>query len=170
MIYIPIRNPFQDPFPEPERGHIEHREVVKNQQPYLTLSFEAQRSAGGSSEGVRTESVAYKLQLSSCRNQLPLPPRLVRELLHRREEVLHHAARAEVDLGVDLHAGNETRLASQCLQSNRFSYPNHRPLSTYSVEKLVCVEKSAFPQKIDLSEWPRIDDCYSGNGPTTPNI
>ena len=32
--------------------------------------------------------------------------------MHRREEILEHAARAEVDLGADLHAGDEP-------QSNR---------------------------------------------------
>ena len=31
---------------------------------------------------------------------LPLPPRLVRDLLQRREKILEHAARAEVDLSV----------------------------------------------------------------------
>jgi hypothetical protein len=37
------------------------------------------------------------------------PPRLVRDLLHRREEILEDAPRAEVDLGVDLHAGDEAQ-------------------------------------------------------------
>ena len=34
-----------------------------------------------------------------------LPPRLVGGLLHRREELLKDATRADVDLGIDLHAG-----------------------------------------------------------------
>ena len=37
------------------------------------------------------------------------------DLLHRREEIIEHRARAEVDLGVDLHAGNKVR-ARQYLQ------------------------------------------------------
>ena len=36
---------------------------------------------------------------------LPLPPRLVGDFLDRRQEILEDAPRAEVDLGVDLHAG-----------------------------------------------------------------
>jgi hypothetical protein len=31
----------------------------------------------------------------------------VGDLLHRREEILEDRARAEVDLGVDLHAGDK---------------------------------------------------------------
>jgi len=38
---------------------------------------------------------------------LPLPPRLVGDLLHRREEIFEDRARTEVDLGVDQHAGRE---------------------------------------------------------------
>jgi len=34
----------------------------------------------------------------------------VGDLLHWGEEILKDAARAEVDLGVDLHAGDETQL------------------------------------------------------------
>jgi len=36
----------------------------------------------------------------------PLPPGFMGNLLHRREEILEDAARAEVDLGVDRHAGD----------------------------------------------------------------
>jgi hypothetical protein len=32
------------------------------------------------------------------------------DLLDRREEILQHAASAEVDLGVDLHGGDELEL------------------------------------------------------------
>jgi len=35
---------------------------------------------------------------------LPLPPRLVGDLLDWREEILEDAAGAEMDLGADLHA------------------------------------------------------------------
>jgi hypothetical protein len=37
----------------------------------------------------------------------PLPPRLVGNLLHRREEILEDRASAEVNLGVDLDFENE---------------------------------------------------------------
>ena len=40
---------------------------------------------------------------------LPLPPRFMGDLLDWREEILDDAARAEVNLGVDRHAGDETR-------------------------------------------------------------
>ena len=43
---------------------------------------------------------------------LPLPPRLVGDLLHRRQEIFEDAARAEVDLGTDLHAGDEVQLSA----------------------------------------------------------
>ena len=48
--------------------------------------------------------------------QLPLPPRLVGDLLHRREEIFEDAASAEMDLSVDLHAGGEakTKRDSRC--------------------------------------------------------
>lgn len=48
---------------------------------------------------------------------LPLPPRLVGDLLHWREEIFEDAARAEVDLGVDLHAGNEAKLPAMALEA-----------------------------------------------------
>jgi hypothetical protein len=38
-----------------------------------------------------------------------LPPGLVGDLLHRREEIFEDASRAEVDLGADLHAGDEAK-------------------------------------------------------------
>ena len=43
---------------------------------------------------------------------LALPPGLVGDLLDRRQEILQDGPRTEVDLGVDLHAGDEP-------QSNR---------------------------------------------------
>ncbi len=39
----------------------------------------------------------------------PLPPRLMKRLLHRREQVFHDAARAEVDLGGHLHARRQRK-------------------------------------------------------------
>jgi len=47
---------------------------------------------------------------------LPLPPGLVGDPLHGREEILEHRARAEVDLGVDLHAGDEAQLPALALE------------------------------------------------------
>jgi hypothetical protein len=41
---------------------------------------------------------------------LSLPPRFMGDLLDRREEILEDAPRAKVDLGVDLHAGDEAKL------------------------------------------------------------
>jgi len=38
---------------------------------------------------------------------LPFPPRLVGDLLDWRQEVFEDAARAEVDISVDLHADDE---------------------------------------------------------------
>ena len=40
---------------------------------------------------------------------LPFPPRFVSDFLHRREEILDHAPRAEMNLRVDLHAGDEAK-------------------------------------------------------------
>jgi hypothetical protein len=42
---------------------------------------------------------------SSCST---LAAGFVEDLLHRREKILQHGARAEVDLGVDLHAGRQS--------------------------------------------------------------
>lgn len=36
---------------------------------------------------------------------LPLPPRFVRDLLHREKQILHHGTAAEIDLGGYQHAG-----------------------------------------------------------------
>jgi hypothetical protein len=41
---------------------------------------------------------------------LPLPPRILDDLPDRRQEILKDAASAEVDLGVDLHAGDKAQL------------------------------------------------------------
>jgi len=38
------------------------------------------------------------------------------DLLHRREEILEDGSRAEVDLGVDLHAGDEAQLPALALE------------------------------------------------------
>ena len=38
------------------------------------------------------------------------------DLLHRGKEVIQHAARAEVDLGVDLHAWDEAQLPALALE------------------------------------------------------
>ncbi len=48
--------------------------------------------------------------------QLTLPPRLVGELLHRREEILEHAAGTEVKLGVNEHAGDEAQMPTLALE------------------------------------------------------
>ena len=48
---------------------------------------------------------------------LPLPPGLVGDLLHGREKILEHRARAEVDLGVDLHAGDEAEIPALALEA-----------------------------------------------------
>ena len=45
-----------------------------------------------------------------------LPPRLVGDILDRREEILDDAARAEVNLGVDLHAGDEAQSPALALE------------------------------------------------------
>ena len=47
---------------------------------------------------------------------LSLPPGLVGDLLDRREEILQDAPRAEVDLGVDLHAGDKAQLPALALE------------------------------------------------------
>jgi len=38
------------------------------------------------------------------------------DLLDRREEILEHRARTEVDFGVNLHAGDEAQLPALALQ------------------------------------------------------
>jgi hypothetical protein len=43
------------------------------------------------------------------KESLPLPPGLVGDLLNWRQEILQDAPRAEMDLGVDLHAGDEPK-------------------------------------------------------------
>ena len=47
---------------------------------------------------------------------LPLPPGLVGDLLDRRQEILQDGPRAEVDLGVNLHAGDEAQLPALALE------------------------------------------------------
>ena len=49
-------------------------------------------------------------KLPPGRARLPLPPRLVPRLAHRRQQVLGDAARAEQDFGARLHAGGEREL------------------------------------------------------------
>jgi len=45
-----------------------------------------------------------------------LSPCLVRDLLHGREQILQHAARAEVDFGVDQHAGYQAQALSSAFE------------------------------------------------------
>ncbi|OGW69207.1 MAG: hypothetical protein A3A88_06795 [Nitrospirae bacterium RIFCSPLOWO2_01_FULL_62_17] len=47
---------------------------------------------------------------------LPLPSGLGGDLLDWREEIFENAARAEVDLRADLHAGDETKLPALALE------------------------------------------------------
>jgi len=43
-----------------------------------------------------------------CSNASTAPARFMRDLLYRRDEMLEHAAGADVDLGAEQHAGDET--------------------------------------------------------------
>jgi hypothetical protein len=45
----------------------------------------------------------------------------VANLLHRREEILEHASRAEVDLGVDLHAKGRGTAVYSDSQGKRYT-------------------------------------------------
>ena len=48
---------------------------------------------------------------------LPLSPSFVRDFLHRREEILKDAPRAEVDLGVHQHAGKKAKPPALMLEA-----------------------------------------------------
>jgi len=48
--------------------------------------------------------------------KLALPPGLAGDLLDRRQEILRDGPRAKVDLGVDLHAGDEAQLPALALE------------------------------------------------------
>ena len=43
--------------------------------------------------------------LGDSQIESPFAPGLMQGLLHRREQILQHGARAELDFGVELHAG-----------------------------------------------------------------
>ena len=76
---------------------------------FRSFQFEGQQSLYYGWVDNHPVFVGWKEPRVSC-SRLPLPPRLVGDLLHRREEILKDAARAEVDLGIDLHAGDEAQL------------------------------------------------------------
>lgn len=72
-------------------------------------------------DGTRRSVNAVGVTILAHDRDLSLPPRLVGDLLHRRKEMREDAPRAEVDLGVDLHARDEALLPAVAAQGAAFN-------------------------------------------------